>query len=681
MTSPSPSPGPPRAASREIERLLDELARRLDEGVTREVFFAELLDRALAATGALSGIVWTDTEDGRFQPEFHRHAELLRLADDRGVQSLHEQVLAQLAAKPETIWIAPGLGQSNARGGVRNADQLLSFTPLQADGRLRGVLELGHAPYDDPAWRRGVTGLLEAFAALTSEFEQRNEWRAALDREKFWRQCEQFTARIHAGLDPRITAIEVANEGRRLLAADRLTVVDWRHEKACVAAVSGLERIERRSPAVRQLEQLVAAVLRTGEPLWYGLGRTMEFPPQWGGPLDRYLEQAPVRFLVIYPLFAATFEAPGSRGAALGPAAGEATGALVVEKFTGDPPVEWPSRLPVLARHAATAWGNSTEYGTLPFVGLLRLARDMTWIGSLSRWPWLARLAALAMLCVAAACVIPAEHTIEVRGTLEPREVRDVFAPVDGEVVEVHVRHEQAVELGAPLATLRSPPLELEYRRIAGERDATREKLLAIESARLIGGSDRSDREGERAASALSGSAEELRRQLESQEAQLAILAEQRAALELASPAAGTVMTWNVDDLLKGRPVQRGQVLVSLAQVAGPWELRLEVPDRRAGHVLEARRTLRPNLRVTYALAALPGRVYSAELREVWLVTEPSSQAGTPIVRMSADLQTPAVEAPRPGATVIAKIRCGRCSLAYAWFHGAWEVIQRELFF
>lgn len=671
-------------ATAEIERLLDDLAALARTEPPRDKFFGELLDRAIRATGGVAGIVWLATTDGRYQPEFHRQVDCLQLAEDRRVQALHEQVLGQLDQAAETTWVAPGLAQTTAAGGTANSQQLLSFTPLRAGQRLAGVLELAHRPTDDPAVRRGAGGVLDAFAELAADYQQRLEWRIAREREQFWRQCEQFSSRVHRGLGVGETAAEIANEARRLLAADRVAVVGWRHEQAHIEAVSGVERIDRRADMVRGLERLVAAVLRGGEPLWYGVERHQEPPPQVVQPLQHYLEHAPARTVVVYPLASAGADGEGATVSRHGANRddGPLTGALVVEKFSGDPPVDLGGRLPIVARQASTALANAIEYSTLPLVGLLRLVRELSWIRSFRRWPWAVRLASVAAVAVVVASFVPAEHAVEVRGSLQPRSARDVFAPVDGEVAEVVVHHRQDVAQDELLVALRSPSLELEHRRVVGERDATREKLQAVESARLIGGNPEApDRGGDRLASALSGSAEELRKQLESQEQQLAILNEQSRALRVRSPMAGAVLTWQIEDLLEGRPVQRGQVLATVADLAGAWELRLEVPDRRIGHVLAAQRQLRQDLPVHFALATAPGRTFEGRIREVWPVAEPAANGGPATVRVLADFDRAELEQLRPGATVLAKIHCGRRSLGYVWFHGIFEAIQGWWFF
>ncbi|MGD0382570.1 MAG: HlyD family efflux transporter periplasmic adaptor subunit, partial [Thermoguttaceae bacterium] len=72
--------------------------------------------------------------------------------------------------------------------------------------------------------------------------------------------------------------------------------------------------------------------------------------------------------------------------------------------------------------------------------------------------------------------------------------------------------------------------------------------------------------------------------------------------LSIKSPISGQVVTWDMRNRLpNGRPVQRGQVLMRVADPSGPWQLELHMPEHRNGHVAEAQKELydkaRDNLR------------------------------------------------------------------------------------
>ena len=88
---------------------------------------------------------------------------------------------------------------------------------------------------------------------------------------------------------------------------------------------------------------------------------------------------------------------------------------------------------------------------------------------------------------------------------------------------------------------------------------------------------------------------------------QQAILMTERKDLELRSPIAGTVLTWNAKDLLAARPVTRGQALLTVDDLSGPWVAELQVADNRIGHVLDAQEKDKSELPATFILATEPG--------------------------------------------------------------------------
>jgi hypothetical protein len=63
--------------------------------------------------------------------------------------------------------------------------------------------------------------------------------------------------------------------------------------------------------------------------------------------------------------------------------------------------------------------------------------------------------------------------------------------------------------------------------------------------------------------------------------------------LVIKSPISGQVVTWDLRNRLpKTRPVQRGQVLMRIADPNGPWHLELHMPENRMGHVAAAQQAI-----------------------------------------------------------------------------------------
>src|SRR6185369_14750317 len=92
----------------------------------------------------------------------------------------------------------------------------------------------------------------------------------------------------------------------------------------------------------------------------------------------------------------------------------------------------------------------------------------------------------------------------------------------------------------------------------------------------------------------LSADEEELKELLTNLAQQQGVLRIQQEELQAKSPLDGQVITWNVRELLEARPVQRGQSLLAVADLAGPWVLEIEVPDDHISHILAARQEQGP---------------------------------------------------------------------------------------
>jgi hypothetical protein len=145
------------------------------------------------------------------------------------------------------------------------------------------------------------------------------------------------------------------------------------------------------------------------------------------------------------------------------------------------------------------------------------------------------------------------------------------------------------------------------------------------------------------------------------------------------------VVTWQVRDRLLLRPVEKGQVLLSIADKTGPWELEIHMPDDRLGHVnrayLEAKEAGR-NLVVDYILATDPGTRHRGTVREIHEQAEVRGEDGnTVLVRVTIDHEKHEKEELGAGASVTARIACGKRSLGYVWFHDVLSFIQTQVLF
>jgi multidrug efflux pump subunit AcrA (membrane-fusion protein) len=326
---------------------------------------------------------------------------------------------------------------------------------------------------------------------------------------------------------------------------------------------------------------------------------------------------------------------------------------------------------PLVAEHSRLALANARQLAAIPGHRFwLRVSRD----GWLSRFS--SKVAAVCLVVaaiVAALVLIPAEVKINARGELQPVERHEVFAPRDGVVTAIHVDHGQTVAAGDPLLEMRSPELDLEIQRVDGELETARKRLAAAQSERLQ--TRPTDNDARLRQRRLTAEDEQYQQQVRDLTNRQKMLAEQRKDLIVRSPIAGEVVTWNVQQQLASRPLRRGDALVSVADITGQWQLELKVPSRRAGRLLAARQKSSDPQPVSFVLATSPGHSLNGTVRDVAPRLE-LDEAGDSYIMAKVDVPRDEIENRAPGATALAKIDCGRGTLAEAWFHDLIDTIQ-----
>jgi len=689
---------PPISASVEepvldIQPLLDDIARLARSDLPPREFYAGLLQRSVGALNAEGGAIWLRGQDGQFRLEAEINlAATGALATAEGRQA-HESLLSVVAVDGQPRLTPPGSHVPGQPPAVNPTNYVLAAAAVARDGLPVGVVELFLPPGGSAGTHQKYECLLRELAQLAAAYEGRRELVELRQQADLWGRFEQFAQRAHGSLEVRATAYRIANEGRPVIGCDRLCVAVRSGRRFKLTAVSGLERFDRRSLVIRHLQKLINRAARTGEPLVY-LGDDRDLPPQLSESLEKYLEAANVRQVVILPL---------RQPSAAESSDGRLIGLLVAERFDADPsPETLRQRVAAVAGHSQAALANAMKYESVPFLPLLRLAG---WLMGPRRLSYAALLLLALAAAIAAMVFVPADFTIEARGELQPRRRYDIFAPHDGIVSQVLVRHGQQVEAaGSPvggdsrrrqesapttvdshrglLAILTNTELDYELSRLEGEIRTAEKRLRTAGIQILQLQNPRTDAEiHER--DKLMAEVEELKKSVESLQKQIAILRRQEREMSVFSPAAGQVVTWDVEQTLDRRPVRQGQRLMQIADLAGPWILELHLPDRHAGHVLAARRQAGAPLMVEFILATDPETTFTGRIERVAETTDNHEVHGPSVlVTVSLDERTKQqIASLRPGATVIGRIHCGQRSLGYTWFHDLIDAVRTWVWF
>ncbi|MGD0784086.1 MAG: HlyD family secretion protein, partial [Candidatus Aminicenantales bacterium] len=213
---------------------------------------------------------------------------------------------------------------------------------------------------------------------------------------------------------------------------------------------------------------------------------------------------------------------------------------------------------------------------------------------------------------------------------------------------------------------------------IKGERDTAVERVLGLQ--RLVNDNTLRPEEQVR----VLGDLAEAREKLHGLEAQLKVQEKNLEDLAVVSPIDGMVVTWDLENRLMGRPVQKGQALLRVANPKGKWQLELHMPEDRMGHIVRARQNLGygDELPVSYILATEPGTTRQGTIREIAESAEVRPEEGnTVLIKVEIDTDEIPEADRRPGATVTAKVYCGRRSLGYVWFHDLFAFVQSRILF
>lgn len=672
----------------EIEELVLGLAQLSRSEISSQKFYSELLERGVRGMSALGGTLWIPNSTGELEimqslglhPESNSNEAL-----SKDACTLHRLMLQEALQENQPATVAPHAGLSDQHQGKNPLAENLILCPVTIENYPKtttGILEVIHPPPKSFAAQDGYLRFISALCEIADDFCQHQQLQKLQEQETLWEEFERFSEHIHLNLSSKKTAYILANEGRILIGCDRVSVLQRTGKTYRLIAASGIDTIERRSESVQRLEKLVGRVQSLNRPSWV-MEAEQKYPPQIAEPLHAYLDLASSRSLMMFPLKHLS-EEQEAESADLSqqkqPVTDQLTvGVLIVEQFhETNTDQSLLDRAMAVSRHGGTALFNALQHESLPFFPILK-----HWSHSPTRkrrltWRNLALSVILLGLICAALIFTPATFTIEGSGTLQPIEQQNIFATANGTVDQIFVHQGEQVQADSTLITLRDSELDLEISRVRGEIQTSTKRLAVIQAARLE--LTATDAQAVLKANRLTAEQEELNERLQSLNEQLVLLKKQQDALTLKSPLAGEVLTWDFQEKLLTRPVQRGQRLLTVANLEGPWVLKMQIPDSEIGHILEAQKNNPKPLKVSFLLVTDLDHTHQGTIEKIATSAEPGED-GIPTVQVTVKLDHETIEGLRPGASVLPKVDCGTRSLGYVWLRRLIETVQKEVLF
>jgi len=657
----------------QIRSLVAEIAQLSKEDVAPEEFYGQFLTRVVSALAAVGGAVWTTNEEGRLALQYQINIQETKLRENEQGQVQHSRLLYKALSTPDGMLVPPHSGSGEDDQAANPTDFLLVLGPLKTDLETAGVLEIFQRSEAGINTQKGYLRFLLQMCELAGDFLKSHQLRHFSDRQVLWTQLEEFTHGVHSGLDPRDTAYTIANEGRRLIECDRVSVAIRKGHKCKIEAVSGQDLFDKRSNTVRLLGKLATAVVATGDPIWYA-GDTHDMAPQVEDAVQEYIDESHSKNVAVLPLKRPEppeEDDPNKRTEPEAP-----IGALIVEQIEDSRvPQSMVQRVEVVCKHSSTALANSLEHQSLFLMPVWRALGKAKWVLRARTLPKTLAIAGAVLLALAALVFWPADFEVQAKGTLEPVIRHDVFARIDGvvdavlvehgdmvytkaaaegliqtairssdaevtideqliakvqqELDEAHIDDEagqkvieafrtldakhnggsvpvqeiiQSVRNAVLLVKLRSHDLQVAIEDVHGQREATVTRIAALQR-------DYSEQNDRLKRIELAGEINSQKEVLKSLNKQLALLLEKQSELQVTSPINGLVVTWDLDRLLNHRPVQRGQVLMRVADPWGPWQVELRMPEDRMGFIQGYQQELYEELREKLRKALLDKRL------------------------------------------------------------------------
>lgn len=705
-TTPKPPSDAPQAddaakrSTHRIDQAFEEVARLAGSDLSPASFFQDFLTKVLAGIEAPAGAIWLRTPQGFLQLQCQTNLEAVNLDKHKGGRQSHNELLRQAFQMAKPMLLEPygttGIQEGPPAGNP--TEFVVHIAPIQMEKETVGLVEVWQDPRWDARIQRTCLGYLVQMAGYASGYVRNQQGRKLAGQEQVWAQLESFARDIHNSLDPTRVAFHIANEGRRLIGCDRLSVATVEAKKCKIEAVSGSDVVEKRSNLIQLMRALVDSVLKWGEKLVYQGTKDDSLPPDVLTALDDYLAESNSKLLVLLPL----------RDERQKDKPGPARSALLMENFETPEAVQpLIDRLEVVGRHATSALYNSVEMRRIPLGWVWRpVAKVQDGLGGKTKAIVTLIAAAVAALAVAMV-VVPYPLKMDANGQMLPIERQKIYAPHPGHIRQFLVEPNSTFGVGQSLVLMEDQELGSKLNALNEEINSL-ERMEAALQARYNASRDYSEQLkttqeiGKYSAQRKAKISE--RRELvrinncvENRPGWFYVtappFAQRRAAAQLPH---WTVLDTDFRENLTNKYVKPSDPILRLGDARGAFEVELKIPQKHIGQVLRAFNPdeADPKLFVDLLLTSDPTRTFKGVLYRSNVAGEATPNRddhneSAPVVIAYVSLDDPAIpedqRVPRElfvtGVEVHSKIRCGNHPMGYSLFYGLWEFLYEKVVF
>jgi hypothetical protein len=685
-------------ARKEVNRISEEIAQLAESDLQPSQFYSEFLQRVYFAMQGFGAAVWIRTPQGNLQLQCQINLREVGLDRSPDSRPMHDELLRQAAMQAKGGIVTPNFSHNFGTGGTDQiagnpTDYIILLVPIVQEKQVLGLVEI----WQDPARANNVVQSLYQFlvrmAAFISLFQRNHQLRTMLGQQDLWLKLETFARQIHASLHTTEVAYLIANEARRLIEVDRVSVATRPGAGCVVTAISGADVVEKRSNLVQLMRHLFDAVIDWGERLIYTGTKDDALPPKVLESLDAYLGESNSKILVVMPLIDER-EKEGKK---------KARSALMMESFeTNLQPEQLLARLDVVGRHAAPALYNAQEYRRIPMRFLwLPLAYVQDGLGGKTKAIIASSLTAVVVL-ILAMIFVPFPLKMDANGQALPKVRSWVYPSSPGKIddIPLGLTSGSKINKGQTLFSMFDQEMAKDINQTMSDIQLARMKATpAVGRGADEKGSDAAgNKEAEMTLKAKNDYLQQLQRRFNAN-------LSKPGYYTITAPKTGIILSSDFRQELMGRNVKPGDPLVRVGytDVVNPklsdWELELKIPQKHYGQVLRAfeGKPADYELDIDVLFTSEATRSYRAKLRKDKIGSQANTQKDDnnetePVIlawaRINPNSQGDIPESERiptrlllSGGEVHTRIRCGNHAMGYSLFYGVYEWSYEKVIF
>jgi len=436
-------------------------------------------------------------------------------------------------------------------------------------------------------------------------------------------------------------SFHLVNDLAKITKSDRVSYVS---NSGKIHAVSGVSKISFRTSVARVLSKVARLSISSGGSLEWTDGELNVDGKRSPRGLRALVEQLPS---------VAGFAIPMK-------AAGITSGVLVFEYFESQSTQELERRELVneAVNFASPVVSRAVQVYSIPGIGSLDALFNRFLVKPIRVFCTLALTLVVVGVCLYLLFGLQRPFEIYGEGTLQTVEDRHVFAQIDGEVDEILVKEGSFVDQNQQLLLVKSESLAKELIAIEGEIEEAKQEMRNLDLADFRASNDESPQDDE---TKIASDIERLKIRQETLNSKLAFYENKKKQLVVNSPIAGQITTPNLRQRLTDRPIDRGDLMMTVSDTNGQWEIELQIADNRIEFIKQAQVESEEPLEVVFRLASDSEKTYTGKLERLDFRSDNRTDEEKTMVMAYVMIDEEELgESLRLGTRVYGKINCGQ---------------------